>query len=271
MCMCGLCTLMEGEEIELSVWGWEWFFGEVGRFLEHANREFETSSPEFAEYVVERLGIIIRALSAILVPLEEHQDRDVAELRSALEEISSCCRSLHTLWRSFVDSIDDNLANAGDGEDGEGFHVPRVIDGRGRPRALISQEQLLYLRSLNFSWTQVAEILGVSRATLFRRRRELGIQDFNILSPMDDDQLRMFVGQVREEFPSIGESLVIGRLHSEGYHVPRARVRSAIRITDPINTALRWRGITTSRRPYSVAGPNSLWHIGMIFHLYTCM
>ena len=35
-----------------------------------------------------------------------------------------------------------------------------------------------------------------------------------------------------------------------------------MRVTDPINTALRWRGNLSNRRPYSVPGPNSLWHIG---------
>ena len=80
---------------------------------------------------------------------------------------------------------------------------------------------------------------------------------------MNDDELRGSIGQVREEIPSAGESLIIGRIHSMGYRVPRDRVRVAIRATDPINTALRWRGILTSRQPYSVAGPNSLWHIGV--------
>ena len=40
-------------------------------------------------------------------------------------------------------------------------------------------------------------------------------------------------------------------------------MRDAMRVTDPINTALRWREITP-RRPYSVPGPNSLWHIGKL-------
>ncbi|CAI8026790.1 hypothetical protein GBAR_LOCUS15352 [Geodia barretti] len=84
---------------------------------------------------------------------------------------------------------------------------------------------------------------------------------------MDDNELRSFVSQVREEFPTIGESLVIAPIHCAGYHVSRSRILSAIRITDPINTALRWRGITASRRPYSVAGPNSLWHIGILLSL----
>ena len=50
---------------------------------------------------------------------------------------------------------------------------------------------------------------------------------------MDDDELRRFIGQVREDISNIGESLVIGRLHSMGYHVPGNRVRRATRGTDP--------------------------------------
>ena len=68
---------------------------------------------------------------------------------------------------------------------------------------------------------------------------------------------------MRPEMPNIGEVLVIGHLHALGYAVSRQRVRNAIHATDPLNTALRWRGILTTRQPYSVAGPNSLWHIGI--------
>ena len=48
-----------------------------------------------------------------------------------------------------------------------------------------------------------------------------------------------------------------------GYRVPREKIRNVIRATDPTNTALQWRSLTP-RRPYSVPGPNSLWHIGKI-------
>ena len=53
-----------------------------------------------------------------------------------------------------------------------------------------------------------------------------------------------------------------GRLRSLGYQVTRDRVRQAIRATDPLSVALRILPAVTSRRPYSVPGPNSLWHIG---------
>lgn len=248
----------DSQESSVSLWGWENLFVEIERFLQEANARYRTSSPEFAEYVVERMQIAIRALAAISHSLDGEDD--LQELRSSVEVVRNCCQSLQSLWQVEIESVQDNLSAA---SDDAGYTVPRIIDGRGRPRAVVSAEQLLHLRSLNFSWTRIAELLGISRVTLFRRRRELGINDTDILMSMDDNQLRSFVSQVREEFPTIGESLVIARIHSAGYHVSRSRIRSAIRITDPINTALRWRGITTTRRPYSVAGPNSLWHIGM--------
>ena len=78
---------------------------------------------------------------------------------------------------------------------------------------------------------------------------------------MSDDELRHFIQELRTQLPDVGETLVIGRLRSLGYHIARERVRQCIRSTDPLNAALRWHGVTL-RRPYSVPGPNSLWHIG---------
>ena len=78
---------------------------------------------------------------------------------------------------------------------------------------------------------------------------------------MTDAQLEMRVRELRRELPTFEEALVIGTLRSSGHHVTRDRVRRAIHATDPINTAMRWRGQSISRRPYSVPGPNSLWHM----------
>ena len=138
-------------------------------------------------------------------------------------------------------------------------HVSR----RGRPRFTIAREQLLYLRSLCFTWTDIALLLDVSRMTIFRRRQEFGMLD-DATNVINDTQLRLLLSDLRKSSPHLGEVMVMGHLRSLGYNVPRARVRNAIRATDPINTALRWQGTVTSRRPYSVPGPNSLWHIGKL-------
>ena len=71
-----------------------------------------------------------------------------------------------------------------------------------------------------------------------------------------DNERHQILHQMRRKFPTLGQTLVWSRLRSMGLSVMRARVQQAMRESDPIHTALRWREINP-RRPYSVPGPNS--------------
>ena len=144
------------------------------------------------------------------------------------------------------------------------YQASSLVTGHsGRPRFDISKEQLEYLSSLSFSWTDIAHMLGVSRMTIYRRRLEYSILSEPINS-VSDLTLQEIVQDIRREMPDVGQSMVCGRLRALGIRVNRGRVREAVRQTDPLNTALRWNTVTP-RRPYTVAGPNSLWHIGTLF------
>lgn len=250
-------------ENEYSLWGWESFLEELESFLTAANREFGSASPQYAQFVLERLEVALQALSSLCRHLEADLDEEVLEVHEALVGIRTCCRTLVVLWQFHLDQLDANFAAASQAEM-ESYQTPTVRQGRGRPQLLISQDQLQYLRGMSFSWTQISELLGVSRMTVYRRRRGFGMLDFDeTRRALSDSELHRLLQEMRREMPNMGEVLVIGRLHALGYAVSRQRVRDAIHATDPLNTALRWRGILTARRPYSVAGPNSLWHIGM--------
>ena len=96
--------------------------------------------------------------------------------------------------------------------------------------------------------------------TNYRRRVEFGMLE-DCRRSISEDGLVSIVGHIMRE---VGQSFVSGRLRLLGYRVVRERVRRAVRTCDPLNTALRWRGHTMFRRPYSVLGANSLWHIGKI-------
>ena len=72
-------------------------------------------------------------------------------------------------------------------------------------------------------------------------------------------ELEEIIRLIRNEHPALGESIVQGELRSRGYAVSRQQVRQAIQRTDPLSAALLWHAMT-SRRPYSVPAPNSLWH-----------
>ena len=138
------------------------------------------------------------------------------------------------------------------------------LASRGRPRFDIGQDQLEYLSSMSFTWTQIASMLGVSRMTIYRRRVEFGMSHDGLSSNITDEELAVILRQMRRENPALGERMVMGHLCSMGFKITRSRVRDSIRNTDPIQTALRWRGQLAPRQPYSVPGPNSLWHIGKI-------
>ena len=132
---------------------------------------------------------------------------------------------------------------------------------RGRPRFRINADQLQFLRSEFNSWTEVAADLGVSRQTVYNRRRELGFSlDFEGFSNITNDDLDSIVRDELSAFPRTGETNLIGGLRSRGIYVQRWRVRQSIVRVDPINRANRW-GERIVRRPYSVPHPNFLWHM----------
>lgn len=96
--------------------------------------------------------------------------------------------------------------------------------------------------------------------TIYRRRVEYDLVHDPRSIPCDL-QLRTILKEIKHDQPELGEVMIMGIIRAMGHKVTRHRLREAIRITDPLHTALRWRGGLTSRRPYSVPGPNSLWHI----------
>ena len=114
---------------------------------------------------------------------------------------------------------------------------------------------------MNFNWSEIAALLGVSRMTVYRRRLECGMVN-EPANDLTNQELCDLLQRMRANSPYLGETMVWGRLRSLGYQVTRDRVRQAIRATDPLSVALRSLPAVTSRRPYSVPGPNSLWHIG---------
>ena len=83
-------------------------------------------------------------------------------------------------------------------------------------------------------------------------------------SSITDSELLATVMQIIQEHPQVGHSFILGQLRSLGFRVTRERVRNAVRICDPLNIAFQWQGSMSHRRPYSVPGYNSLWHIGTI-------
>ena len=217
---------------------------------------------------MERLETCIITLNLVKDNLNEAVREEINRVyMETIEEVLEICRTMSIKYEQKLDAIEVNSATV------IVAYYPQLESrlGRGRPRFQISRQQLLYLSSLSFSWTNISNMLGVSRMTIYRRRVEYGLIDDPTNVPTDV-QLRTVLREMKLGHPELGEVLAMGRLRGMGYKVTRERLRQTIRSIDPLHTALRWRGGLTARRPYCVPGPNSLWHIGILWEVpkYCC-
>ena len=121
-------------------------------------------------------------------------------------------------------------------------------------------EDVEFLRRFHFTWTQIANVLGVSRSTLYRRIEQEGLNWDTTFADISDTELDIRIDQLKKIHSNDGERLIIGHLRSQGIYVPRSRIRASIHRIDPVNTAIR-RRVTIRRRVYHCDGPNSVWHI----------
>lgn len=125
--------------------------------------------------------------------------------------------------------------------------------------------QVEMMRELGYSWDQVSSALMVSRTTLWRRLRDLGIQITAYTSISDSELDNIMSGLVRR-FPRNGVVMMWGHLRSLNICITCARVRdSLVRISSDFVQARRH--TTIQRRVYNVPAPNCLWHIDGLHRL----
>ena len=235
--------------------------------MEGGERQYGIANRGYTNYLLERLELSLSACSEILHRINGHSR--LQEYSSMLQELIKFLKVIHRRWDEYgevLDSIQEVPATSS------------VSSGRGRPQFQIKKDQLEYLSSLVFKWKEIAALLGVSRMTIYRyyhcmqdrimiivvifilcrRRVEFGLID-DPIHEISDEDLTSIIVQIRNDTPFSGVSMICGSLRSRGIKVTRERVRSTLR-----TVALRWPAGVTKRRPYSVAGPNSLWHVGKL-------
>ena len=132
-------------------------------------------------------------------------------------------------------------------------------DNVGRPRIDVSEDDILALSQLNYSWSKIADVLGISRCTLYRRLGEFDI-DPNKYTDISQSELDEMLKSIKIESPNCGEIMLQGLLLHKGIKVPRATLLSAIHRVDHANTVQR-QSTVINRRVYTNPHPNAVWHI----------
>ena len=69
------------------------------------------------------------------------------------------------------------------------------------------------MRSLQFTWNEIASLLNVSSKTLQRRAKEWNIEKYS--ADVDDDTLDQIVQEIKSQFPRSGEVIIRGHLNSQ--------------------------------------------------------
>lgn len=129
--------------------------------------------------------------------------------------------------------------------------------GRGRPRISISTINLTHLIELG-----LPNLLGVSRATLFRRMNENNLSVRALYSTCTDEELDALVTEIKTSMPDAGYRMVRGALLAQGHRVQWDRVCASMHRVDSVGVLSRMTNLRCiARRRYSVPYPKYLVHI----------
>ena len=134
-----------------------------------------------------------------------------------------------------------------------------VHNERGRPLIVVDIAQVERLLELGAPLQNIAESMGISRITLWRRLRESGVH-LDRFTIIDDQILDSAMTGIIRQFPNAGISMILGFLRGRNIHLSRRRIRECLFRLSPAGILLR--SLTTVvRREYSVPSVNSLWHV----------
>ncbi len=101
--------------------------------------------------------------------------RESNDLDASFEELMGHLRAFYQKWKDYESVLESHSSLFS-----SQISVSRVSTA-GRPKFAISKDQLVYLSSLSFKWTEIAALLGVSRMTLFRLVYTIGLIGFLVL------------------------------------------------------------------------------------------
>ena len=100
------------------------------------------------------------------------------------------------------------------------------------------------MRELAFTWDEIAAVLMVSRATLWQRIKELGVNTTGY-SDISEAELDSVITTLVQDYPNNGITMMWGHLISMNIHIPR-RVSESLHCVSPLAVATHRRS-TVSR------------------------
>ena len=139
------------------------FFDDILRLIEGAERQYGVANINYTEYILERFEFCIITVTSVLNQLRTDSSAPIREYCACLGELTECLRTIYYKWEEYEGILHSNQMSR------MSYQAPVTHSGSlGRPRFEISKDQLIYLSSLSFTWTDIAALLCVSRMTIYR-------------------------------------------------------------------------------------------------------
>ena len=154
---------------ERVVDGLDRFFDEISNLLGDAERQYGIADQRYSEYIIERFEHCIHTCLDVVghIRTGAPESANMEEYCSSLQELIQCLESIVQKWVSYNDLLESGTRS----QHFTSYQTPLQSHAEhypGRPKFVINKEQLLYLSSLSFNWSEVAALLGVSRMTVYR-------------------------------------------------------------------------------------------------------
>ena len=178
------------------------------------------ANERYVIYIIERLENGLRKidwicdmLSILSQPeneLSPHEEEVVAEYLVMISGLTSFLQFLLSYWDVYLNEVNSRVVSSR-------YQAETVSQARGRPSFDVEKSQLEYLRCLNFTWTETANLICVSRMTLYRRRIQFDLlDDQSHERQVGNEELTGIIHQLRCEIPYCGESMIMGHSRSMG-------------------------------------------------------
>lgn len=215
------------------------------RFKERLQWALNSNPPDldYLEYIVTQERIFLSALENVGLPNEVRERLDELSMLFGMRNEPPPCNS-----------------------------VVKMLGPCGRFRLQITEEHLQSLLQLGLPATCVADIVGVSRRTLYRMMQEYNMSVGSLYSTMTDDALDMEVRAIKSRQPHAGYQTVKGCLQADGHHVQWTRIKASMHRVDTEGILSRMTSMgCVVRRKYSVQGPHFLQHIDTNHKLIRCV
>ena len=140
---------------------WSSFFDAITSLLEETERQYGFANQQYTEYALGRMQLSINSCRSLKAQMETTSSVELRDYIQSLQELLEHLVFIRHKWLEYQDILDSQVNEFA-------YQVPVQRRGRGRPRFDVTREQLEYLISLNFSYTEIASLIGVSRATIYR-------------------------------------------------------------------------------------------------------